>query len=456
MSDSRLETDSLGEVPVPADALYQAQTARALANFRIGGGPMPVSFLCALIQIKRAAAQANFSLGRLDETRYQAIQAAAKRVLEGDLWAHFPVDVYQTGSGTSSNMNANEVLATLATEHAGVAVHPNDHVNLSQSSNDVIPSAGMLSSAMRLSTRLLPAVDRLAEAAGGCAGRFERVVKTGRTHLMDAMPVTLGQEFETFRWQLVSMRESLAARLGRLLALPLGGTAVGTGVNCPEGFAEACAAELARVAGLDVTVAGNAAARMAGQEPAVLLAGDLNALAAVVAKIANDLRWMNSGPNAGLAEVGLEALQPGSSIMPGKVNPVLPEAALMVTARVVGNGHTVTMAGHSGNFQLNVMLPVIASTQLESIELLAGASDALTQTLDGLSANVEHMAALVGKNPMLVTALNEVVGYDRAAEIAKAAARSGRPVAEVAAEMTDISADDLAVLLDPLGLTRGG
>lgn len=456
MSDTRLETDSLGEVPVPADALYQAQTARAVTNFRIGGGPMPVPFLAALIQIKRAAAAANRRLGKLDQTRYQAIDAAAKRVLEGKLWSHFPVDVYQTGSGTSSNMNANEVLATLASERAGVVVHPNDHVNLSQSSNDVIPSAGMLASAMRVSARLLPAIDRLADAAGTGAKRFEHVVKTGRTHLMDAMPVTLGQEFETFRWQLVSMRETLAGRLDLLLTLPLGGTAVGTGVNCPEGFAEACCGELAYATGLNVTVAGNAAARMAGQEPAIALAGDLNALAAVVAKIANDVRWMNSGPDAGLGEVGLEALQPGSSIMPGKVNPVLAEAALMVSARVVGNGHTVTVAGHAGNFQLNVMLPVIAAAQLQSIDLLAGALDALTETLAGLTPKVEHMAALVGRNPVLVTALNERVGYDRAADIAKAAARSGRPVADVAAEMTDLSTDELKKLLDPLRLTRGG
>jgi len=452
MSEFRLEKDSLGEVEVPADALYQAQTARAVANFSIGGRPLPPPFLAALVEIKLAAAEANHELGKLDDTRYQAIRAAARRVLEGGLWAHFPVDVYQTGSGTSSNMNANEVLATLATTAAGVTVHPNDHVNASQSSNDVIPSAILVACARLVSETLVPALGALESAIAARSNALASVVKTGRTHLMDAMPVTLGQELGAWRSQVAEARAGLEMRLASLAALPIGGTAVGTGVNCPPGFAERVCTKLAERTGIPFAPARDRFARIAGQEPAVALAGDLNVLAVVYTKLANDLRWMNSGPNAGLGEISLAALQPGSSIMPGKVNPVLPEAVAMAAARVMGNHQTVTVAGQSGNFQLNVMLPLVAATQIESLTIAAGAARALEQSIATFEVRDAVIAEQLGRNPILVTALNERIGYERAAAIAKAAFESGRPVADVATEMTDLGRDEIARLLDPARL----
>jgi fumarate hydratase class II len=459
-TDFRVERDSMGETRVPAWALWGAQTQRAVQNFPISGMPMPRLFIRALGLVKWAAAGANLELGDLDRVRAFAIQRAALEVAEGRHDAHFPVDVFQTGSGTSSNMNANEVIARLATEYAGgatIPVHANDHVNRGQSSNDVIPTAIHLSAALALSESLLPALKELIETITRKAGDVGDTVKTGRTHLMDAMPVTLGQEMGAWRTQLEDAVIRLQGCRPRLHALAQGGTAVGTGINANPRFGSRVAALLSQQTGLDLRPARDLFAALASQDTAVELSGHLRTLAVALMKISNDLRWMNSGPLAGLAEIALPALQPGSSIMPGKVNPVAPEATAMVCAQVIGNDATIGIAGQSGNFQLNVMLPVIAYNLLQSIELLAHASRSLARSaIAGFAVNNRQLALALSRNPMLVTALNPVIGYDKAAAIAKRAYAEGRSVLEVAAEMTDLGEQRLARLLDPAVLTRGG
>ena len=456
----RVERDSMGETRVPAHAFWGAQTQRALQNFPISGLTMPRGFIRALGLVKWAAAGANLELGDLDRVRAFAIQRAALEVAEGRHDAHFPVDVFQTGSGTSSNMNANEVIARLATQYAGGsanAVHPNDHVNRGQSSNDVVPTAIHLSAALALSQSLLPAVKELVDTIARKAADVGEHVKTGRTHLMDAMPLTLGQEMGAWRTQLEDALARLQSCRPRLHALAQGGTAVGTGVNVDPRFAARVAALLSQQTGLDLRPARDFFAALASQDTAAEFSGHLRTLAIALTKIANDLRWMNSGPLAGLGEIALPALQPGSSIMPGKVNPVVPEAVAMVGAQVAGNDVTIGLAAQSGNFQLNVMLPVIAYNLLQSVELLAGAARTLARSsIAGFAVNARQLALALERNPMLVTALNPVIGYDRAAAIAKKAYAEGRPILEVAAEMTDLGTERLAKLLDPAVLTRGG
>jgi fumarate hydratase class II len=457
-NEFRLERDSMGELRVPSGALWGAQTQRAVQNFQISGLRMPRGFIQALGLVKWAAAGVNLELGDLDRVRAFAIQKAALEVAEGRHDDHFPVDVFQTGSGTSSNMNANEVIAHLATQYTGgTPVHPNDHVNRSQSSNDVIPTVIHLSAALAIAEQLLPALKELSETIARKAADVGDTVKTGRTHLMDAMPLTLGQELGAWRTQVEDAVARLQSVRPRLHCLAQGGTAVGTGINAPPEFAVKFAAMLSKQTGLDLRPSRDFFASLSSQDTAVEVSGQLRTLAVSLMKISNDLRWMNSGPLAGLAEVALPALQPGSSIMPGKVNPVVPEAVAMVSAQVIGNDATVAVAGQSGNFQLNVMLPVIAFNLLQSIELLAAGSRALARSaIAGFAVNSRQLAAALERNPMLVTALNPVIGYDLAAAIAKKAYAEGRPVREVAAEMTDLGEQKLARLLDPATLTRGG
>jgi fumarate hydratase class II len=449
--------DSMGELQVPADALYGAQTQRAVDNFPISGLTMPRAFIRALGQIKAAAAGANNELGLLPKTIAQAIAAAAAEVARGEHDRHFLVDVFQTGSGTSSNMNANEVIATLASQRLGRKVHANDHVNLGQSSNDVIPCAIQVSAALQWHERLRPALKHLRATVDRRARSLGKVVKTGRTHLMDAMPLTLAQELSAWSAQLASAIDRLDDSARRLHRLPLGGTAIGTGINADARFGRKAVARLRAESGVRFSQAGNLFEGIAAQDAAVEFSGQLNALAVALLKIANDLRWMNSGPLAGLGEIELPALQPGSSIMPGKVNPVIPEAVAMVCAQVVGNHATVTFAGASGNFQLNVMLPVIAHNLLQSVELLANASRLLAdKAIAGFRVRQDRIDEALVRNPILVTALNPVIGYEAAAAIAKRAYKENRPVLEVAREMTKLSDKELRRLLDPKVLTRGG
>lgn len=458
MSDTRIERDSLGELEVPAEALYGAQTQRALINFPISGQPMPLAFVRTLVLIKKAAAQANARLECLPQAVADAIGTACDRLLDDDnLMRHFPVDVYQTGSGTSSNMNANEVIATLASSELGEPVNPNDHVNFGQSSNDVIPTAIHVSSVLELEQQLIPALKHLMTTLETKAAQVGHYCKTGRTHLMDAMPVTLGQVLDGWRDQLEQDLERLQQSKAQLSRLPLGGTAVGTGINTHPTFADTFSQVLNGLTGQSFSRASNFFSRIGAQDNAVSLSGQLRTTAVSIMKIVNDLRWMNSGPLAGLGEISLQALQPGSSIMPGKVNPVIPEAAAMVSARVIGNDATVTLGGQSGNFELNVMLPVIADSLLESIQLLANVSTLLAdKAIATFSVNEAQLEKPLSINPILVTALNPVIGYARAAEIAKAAYREQRPVLEVATEYTDLSEDELKALLDPTKLTQGG
>ena len=454
---TRIEHDSMGEVRVPADALWGAQTQRAVDNFTIGGGPMPAAFVRALGLIKQACAQVNGELGLLDEVRARAIDAAAAQVAAGRHDAHFPVDVFQTGSGTSSNMNANEVIATLAARAAGITVHPNDHVNMCQSSNDVIPSCVHVAAAEQLQVLLQPALEALRDTIRRRAGELAGVVKTGRTHLMDAMPVRLDQELGAWAAQLDDVLARLCATAPRLMRLAIGGTAVGSGINAPADFGPRVAARLSRLTGLAFVASDDHFRDLACQDTAVELSGQLRTAAVALSKIANDLRWMNSGPLAGLGEIRLPALQPGSSIMPGKVNPVVPEAVAMACARVLGHDTTIALAGQSGNFQLNVMLPVIADSLLASIRLLAGAAALLAQrAIAGLEVDGAQLARALARNPVLVTALNPVIGYERGAAIAKRALAEGRSVRDVALQMSGLDAAELDRLLDPARLTRGG
>jgi fumarate hydratase class II len=453
----RTERDSMGELAVPADALWGAQTQRAVENFPISGLVLPRAYVSALGLVKWAAALGNERLRLLPADIAEAIRGAALEVIEGRHDAQFPIDVFQTGSGTSTNMNANEVIATLASRRLGREVHPNDHVNMSQSSNDVIPTAIHVSAAVQVRRHLMPALDHLAETIEARAKELHDVVTTGRTHLMDAVPITLGQELGGWAAQVRSGIARLQASEPRILALAQGGTAVGTGINAHPQFAASFAEALAERTGLAFRPNGDFFESLSSQDAAVELSGQLRTVAVSIMKIANDLRWMNSGPLAGLAEIALPALQPGSSIMPGKVNPVIAEAAAMVAAQVIGNDVTITVAGQSGSFQLNVMLPVIAYNLLQSIELLANAARALAdKAIKGFKVNHDQLAAGLARNPILVTALNPVIGYEKGAAIAKRAYAEGRPVLDVAREMTSIEPTELQRLMDPRVLTRGG
>ncbi|HEY4214910.1 MAG TPA: class II fumarate hydratase [Steroidobacteraceae bacterium] len=457
MTNYRIEHDSMGELQVPADAHWGAQTHRAVQNFPISGYRMPRAFIGALGLVKQAAARANTRLGLLDGEVSRAIQATAAEVAAGNHDAHFPIDVFQTGSGTSTNMNANEVIASLASKKLGKAVHPNDHVNMGQSSNDVIPTTIHVSAALSVRRELIPALGHLRDTLRAKEKEVGSTVKTGRTHLMDAMPVTIGQELSGWRTQVEHGIERLTGVEPRLHALAQGGTAVGTGINAHPDFGAAFCEELSALADVPFMPGHNYFEGLSAQDTAVELSGQLKVVAVSLMKIANDLRWMNSGPLAGLGEIALPALQPGSSIMPGKVNPVIPEATAMVAAQVIGHDATITVAGQSGNFQLNVMLPVIAYNLLESIRLLANVSRLLAdKAIAGFKVNAARIAEPLDRNPILVTALNSVIGYEKGAAIAKKAYAEGKPIIEVAQKMTDLPRDQLAKLLDPAALTQGG
>ncbi|WP_282697001.1 class II fumarate hydratase [Streptomyces sp. CC208A] len=458
----RTEHDSMGEVRVPAHAKWRAQTQRAVENFPVSGQRLERAHIEALARIKAAAATVNAGLGVIDRDRAEAIAAAAEEVAEGRWDEHFPVDVFQTGSGTSSNMNTNEVLATLAGERlpADRAVHPNDHVNASQSSNDVFPSSIHIAATAAVTRDLIPALDHLATALERKSAEFATVVKSGRTHLMDATPVTLGQEFGGYAAQVRYGVERLRASLPRLAELPLGGTAVGTGINTPPGFSAAVVAELARTTGLPFTEARDHFEAQGARDALVETSGQLRTIAVSLTKIANDLRWMASGPRTGLAEIDLPDLQPGSSIMPGKVNPVIPEAVLMVAAQVTGNDTTVAVAGAAGNFELNVMLPVMAKNLLESVRLLANASRLLAdRTVDGVTANVERAREYAESSPSVVTPLNKYIGYEEAAKVAKRSLAERKTIREVVLESGyvdrgDLTLEQLDEALDVLRMTR--
>jgi fumarate hydratase class II len=459
MNKSKFRTvrDSMGELEVPADALWGAQTQRAVDNFPISGLTMPRGFIAALGLVKWATAGANAELGLLTSKKAMAIQEAALEVAEGDHDAHFPVDVFQTGSGTSSNMNANEVIASLATAKLGSDVHPNDDVNMSQSSNDVIPTCVHVSAALGIQQKLVPALKHLSAVLEKKARETDDVVKTGRTHLMDAMPVTMGQELDGWRSQVEHGIERLGDTMKRLTGLAQGGTAVGTGINAHPKFGAKVATLLEEQTGVPFRQADSLFEGLASQDAAVETSGQLRVLAVSLTKIANDLRWMNSGPLAGISEIALPALQPGSSIMPGKVNPVIPEAVAMVCAQVVGNDATVAMAGQSGNFQLNVMLPVVAYNLLQSTDILANGAVCLADSaIAGFTVNEAKIDEALGRNPILVTALNPVIGYEKGAAIAKKAYAEGRPIKDIAREETDLTDDELERLLDPGDLAKGG
>ncbi|AOV16948.1 aspartate ammonia-lyase [Acidihalobacter aeolianus] len=451
----RIEHDSMGELRVPSDALWGAQTQRAIDNFPVSGQRMPPRFIQAVAMIKAAAARSHAALGLMPADLAAAIAEAADEVAGGAYPDAFPVDVYQTGSGTSTNMNVNEVIAHLAGERLGCSVHPNDDVNRGQSSNDVIPSAIHVSAALACTQCLLPALNELADTIRTRSGELVDVVTTGRTHLMDAMPVRLSQILGGWAAQIELGAERVEALLPQVCGLAQGGTAVGTGVNAHPELGRRIAKDLAARTGLAFRVRADLFEGLSAQDDIVALSGQVKSLAAALMKIANDLRWMNSGPLAGLGEISLPALQPGSSIMPGKVNPVIPEAVCMVSAQVIGLDAAITVGGQSGNFQLNVMLPLIGNNILQAIELTSNACEILArQAIVGFKVNRDRTQATLARNPVLVTALNGVIGYERGAAIAKRAYAEGRPVLEVAAEMTDLDEHELARLLDPATLTR--
>jgi fumarate hydratase class II len=454
----RIEHDTMGEVRVPRDALWRAQTQRAVENFPISGRPLDPALIHALAAIKASAAVVNADLGVVDKERADAIVAAAEKIASGDHDDQFPIDVFQTGSGTSSNMNVNEVIASLA----GDGVHPNDHVNASQSSNDTFPSAIHVAATAGVVRSLLPALEHLGESLANKGAEFADVVKSGRTHLMDATPVTLGQEFDGYAAQIRRGAERVRATLPRVAELPLGGTAVGTGINTPPGFAAMVIAELNRRTGLSLAEATDHFEAQGARDGLVELSGQLKTVAVSLTKICNDLRWMGSGPRAGLGEIQLPDLQPGSSIMPGKVNPVLCEATLMVAAQVIGNDAAITAGGAAGNFELNVMLPMIARNILESIRLLANAATQLAdRCVDGITANVEHCRTLAESSPSIVTPLNRYIGYENAAAVAKSALKQGKTIRQVVIEegyvaRGDLTEEQLDAALDVLSMTRPG
>ncbi len=455
MSEFRVEKDSMGEVKVPKNALYAAQTQRAVDNFPISGIPIPRAMIKALGLIKKTAAEVNKDLDLLDDKKSTAIQQAATEVIDGKHDSHFPIDIFQTGSGTSSNMNANEVIANLSSTIAGKKIHPNDHVNMGQSSNDVIPTAIHISAYVETEEVLLPGLIHLLEVIERKASKYEGVVKTGRTHLMDAMPVRVSQEMSGWASQIRHGIERIKASLPRVAELAQGGTAVGTGINAHPEFADRFAKKLSEVTGYPFKKSSNFFESLATQDAIVELSGQLKTVATSLMKISNDLRWMNSGPIAGIGEISLPALQPGSSIMPGKINPVIPEAVTMVCAQVMGNDVTITIGGQAGVFQLNVMLPVIAHNLLQSIESLGNAARVLAdKAIEGFVLNEEKIGNLIDKNPILVTALNPIIGYDLGAKIAKTAYAEGKTLKEVALENTDLSEEKLDEILDPLKLTK--
>jgi len=458
----RVEHDTMGEVLVPVNALYGAQTQRAVENFPISGAGLEPAQIVALARIKRAAAMVNGSLGIIDSKIADAVAAAADKLIAGEHHDQFPVDTYQTGSGTSSNMNINEVLATLATRGLGSPVHPNDHVNASQSSNDVFPTSVHVAVTGALLGDLVPALEHLAAALDVKAKLWATAVKSGRTHLMDATPVTLGQEFAGYARQIRLGIDRVNATIVRVAEVPLGGTAVGTGINTPAGFPQKVIAQLAADSGLPITEAVDHFEAQGARDALVEASGALRVIAVSLTKICNDLRWMGSGPNTGLGELSIPDLQPGSSIMPGKVNPVIPEAVIMVGARVVGNDATIAWAGATGNFELNVAIPVMGTALLESIRLLANSSVLLAdKTVDGLQANLEHARALAESSPSIVTPLNKFIGYESAAKIAKHAVASSLTIREAVidlgfVERGEISLEQLDKSLDVLSMTHPG
>lgn len=458
MADTRIEKDSMGEVAVPAEALYGAQTQRAIDNFPISGKRMPWIFVHSLVRIKSAAAAANEQLECLPQTTTQAIIAACKALLDDDqILLHFPVDVFQTGSGTSTNMNANEVIANLASKLLGDTVSPNDHVNFGQSSNDVIPTTIHVGAALRLKHKLIPSLEHAQVIVEKKAESLKGICKTGRTHLMDAMPVRFDQVLSGWAAQIKQNIQNLKALQPALQQLAIGGTAVGTGINTHPQFAETFCQKLSSDTGIQFTPAGSPFALISSQDTAVALSGQLKACAVTMMKIANDLRWMNSGPLAGLGEIQLEALQPGSSIMPGKVNPVIPEAVAMVAAQIMGYDASITIAGQSGNFELNVMLPLIAKNLLDGMDFLSNSIALLAdKAIKGFTVNEAQLNNALDRNPILVTALNPIIGYLEAAKIAKQAYQEQRPVIDVAEENTNLSREELEKLLDPKKLTQGG
>lgn len=455
----RIEHDTMGEVRVPKNATYRAQTQRAVENFQISDSVLSRHHIAALAQVKYAAAQANTELDVLDVPRAEAIQAAAERVIAGEFDHDFPIDVFQTGSGTSSNMNTNEVIASLASTEE-LSVHPNDHVNASQSSNDVFPSSIHIAATQATMSELLPALENLAASLQRKSEEFADVVKAGRTHLMDATPVTLGQEFGGYAQQIRNGIDRVAAVLPRLAELPLGGTATGTGINTPEGFPQRVISLIAERTGLPLTEAPNHFEAQGAQDSLVEASGQLRTIAVSLVKICNDLRWMGSGPRTGLGEISLKDLQPGSSIMPGKVNPVIPEAVLQVSAQVIGNDAAIAFAGTTGSFELNVMLPVMARNLLESITLLSNASTHLAdKCVEGITANVERARQLAESSPSIVTPLNRYIGYEAAATIAKHAIAEGTTIREAVedlgyVERGEVTTDQLDAALDVMSMTH--
>jgi len=457
MTNYRIEKDSMGELQVPADALYGAQTQRAINNFSISGLEMPAAFIQTVALIKQTAAKVNIDLALLDKEQGDAIIQVAEEIIKGNYADQFPIDIFQTGSGTSTNMNLNEVIAHLASKISCKPVGANDHVNMGQSSNDVIPTAIHVSAALECHRQLLPALMHLAETIETKAVACADYTKTGRTHLMDAMPMTLEQELGAWALQIRNGIARVESALPRVQKLAQGGTAVGTGINAHPEFAAKFATRMSEVSGVDFVANDSFFESLSCQDAIVELSGQLKTIAVSLMKIANDLRWMNSGPLAGLGEIELTALQPGSSIMPGKVNPVIPEATAMVAAQVIGNDATITVAGQSGSFQLNVMLPVIAYNILQSIEIISQVSKALADTaIADFSVRVENLEQALAKNPILVTALNPIIGYEKAAEIAKSAYKQGRPIIDVADEMTKLSKEELETILNPKHLAEGG
>lgn len=460
MGDFRIEKDSMGEVKVPSGAYYAAQTQRAFDNFPISGIRFNSQFISAMGRIKYAAAVANEELGLLEKPVSEAIQKASKEIVDGKFDDDFVLDIFQTGSGTSTNMNANEIIARRANElksGTDVTIHPNDHVNFGQSSNDVIPTAIRIAAVMAVQNELIPSLKYLHSALLSKGEEHKDVVKTGRTHLMDAMPVTIEQEFSGYARQIELGIERVKSTLNRMLELPQGGTAVGTGINTHTEFGKRFAEVIAKDTKESFVEAKNHFEAQATVDAPVELSGQLKTVAVGLMKIGNDFRWMNSGPNSGLGEVQLKALQPGSSIMPGKVNPVIEESLTMVCAQVIGNDATITIGGQSGNFELNVMLPVVAYNLLQSIEILSNAARNFTdRSVSGLIVRKDVIEKMVGKNPILVTALNPLIGYDKAAKIAKTAFAENRAVIDVAREMTDLTDAELEKALNPMNMTKGG
>ena len=458
VSETRKVADSMGELEVPKNVLYGAQTQRAINNFPVSGRRMPLEFIKALIIIKKVAARTNAKLKCIDQEIADGIvKACDKLIADASIHKNFPVDVFQTGSGTSSNMNANEVIAMLASEFSKLIVNPNDHVNFGQSSNDVIPTAIHVSAAIALKDNLIPAIEHLISTIDKKASTLSTITKTGRTHLMDAMPVTLGQTTAAWGQQIQASLNQIKAIQKDIQTLALGGTAVGTGINTHPNFAEEAIKELNQITTVEFTNPKSFFPLMSSQDTAVSLSGALKTLSVSLMKVSNDLRWMNSGPLAGLGEITLEALQPGSSIMPGKVNPVIPESTAMVCAEVIGNDMTITVAGQSGNFELNVMLPIIAEKLLCSLNILSTSSRLLAdKAIKTFTVNNSNLEVPLHRNPILVTALNPIIGYEKAAQIAKEAYRENQPILDVAQKYCDLSREELVKLLDPLKLTKGG